>query len=245
MSIQALRDLRGSKCVNWRDDHSYVVMPRRPASTTHMRYPPSSGNLPILPNTLSIHPRPYPVVTAARVCVKDMSAACLGGVAGVKSRSPPKRVREAQDLRPASSPKHNGACRSAAVGPTPACRSAHPSSRSTSQPLRHVASCHINSYPVAARSSRTRNPHTWGIGLGNRDHSLASACCSPSWIRSRALDFGELIRPDRTSSSLLPHAAMSLHHLLIPPRRRLAHPRRRQTQSAFSTAPSGTTPSVT
>jgi hypothetical protein len=210
-----------------------------------MGYSPSSGNLPLLPFSLSIYPRPYPVVIAARVCVKDMSAACLGGVAGVKSRSPRKRVREAQDLRPASSPKHNGVCRSAAVGPTRACRSAHPSSRSTSQPVRHAASCHINSYPVAARSGCTRNPHTWGSGLGNRDHSLASACCSPSWVRSRALDFGELIRPDRTSSSLLSHAAMSLHHPLVPPRHRPAHPHRCQTQSGFSAAPAGTTPSVT
>jgi len=93
---------------------------RRPPSTTHMRYPPSSGILLILPDSLSIPPRPYPVGIAAKRCVKDTSAACLGDEAGVKSRSPHKRVREAQDLRPASSPKHNRACRSAAIGPAPA-----------------------------------------------------------------------------------------------------------------------------
>ena len=51
----------------------------------------------------------------------------------------------------------------------------HPSSRTTSQLLRHAASCHINSYPVAVRGGCTRNPHTRGSGLGNRDHSLAAA----------------------------------------------------------------------
>ena len=156
------------------------------------------------------------------------------------------RVRAGQDLRPAPSSKHNRSCRSAAIGPAPAGRGRYaPSSRSTSQPALHVASCHINSYPVAAHCGHTRNPRTWGSGLGKRDHSLTTACRSPSWGRSRALDFGELIRPDRTSSLLGSHGAISLHMLVRSARRRLAGPRRRQTQPAFSTAPSGTTPSVT
>ena len=97
----------------------------------------------------------------APVCIEDTPAACLGDGAGVKSRSPRKRVRAAQDLRPAPSPKHNQPCRPAAIGPV---RHLRLSSRSSPHP--YVAECHINSYPVAVRNGCTMNPHTRGSGLG-------------------------------------------------------------------------------
>ena len=136
---------------------------------THMRYPPSSGILPLLPNSLSILPRPYPVVIAARVCVKDMSAACLGGGAGVKSRSPRKRVREAQDLRPAPPPKHNRACRSAAIGPAPACEVCsvrRPGPRPSSCVMwRRATSTHIRSpFAAAAPGTPIHGAASWAIG---------------------------------------------------------------------------------
>jgi hypothetical protein len=80
------------------------------SSTSHMRCPPSSGILCGALVFLLIPSIPCPVAIAARRTVEGMSAAGLGDGAGVKSRSPRKRVREAQDLRPAPSPKHNRAC---------------------------------------------------------------------------------------------------------------------------------------
>ena len=177
---------------------------------------------------------------------KAPNAARLGGGVGVKSRSPLAGARsaglEAGTVTQAQSFVSFGRDRSCT------CRLS---------PLRPVVQVHVPAggscgvlphQLISGRRAlrpRTRNPRTWGSGLGKRDHSLATACRSPSWGRSRALDFGELIRPDRTSSSLGSHRAISLHTLLRSARRRLAEPRRRQTQPAFSMAPSGTTPSVT
>ena len=196
---------------------------RRSASTTHMRYPPSSGNLPILPNTLSIHPRPYPVMTAARVCVKDMSAACLGGVAGVKSRSPPLRVREAQDLRPAPSPKHNGACRSAAVGPMPAFDL--PIVIQVHVPA--LASCGVVPHQLIS-GRRSQQPHHeppyLGHWAGQSGPFFSFGMFQPvvDTVPCPGLRRADQARPNLVVS--VTACGDVLHHLLIPPRHRLAHP---------------------
>ena len=124
------------------------------------------------------------------MCVKDTPSPPLGNEAGVKSLAR-VRVREAQDLMPASLPKHNRACRAVAIGPAPAWSAAPPSSRSKSRPSRHVASCHINSYPVRCVWQRYQEPPCTGQQARRSGTILeTSACCSQSWVRSRALDLG-------------------------------------------------------
>jgi len=181
---------------------------------------------------------PLCLAVTASGTVEGMSATGLGDGAGVKSRSPRKRVREAQDLRPAPSPKHNRACHLAAIGPAP-----RPAGRprSMSQPWRHAASCHINSYPVAVRGGCTRNPHTRGSGLGNRDHSLPAACLAPV---VDAVPCPGLRQADQAR----PNLAISVTSCGdVPPclARPAPAPAWRQSHYPFSTAPSGTTPCCT
>jgi hypothetical protein len=185
-------------------------MPTPSASTPHMRCPLSSRISPFLP---SLRPHARRPMLDRRKSVRQRHVEPLAWVTLAGSSPAARvRVRAAQDLRPPASPKHNHSCRSAAIGPAPGCRPAPPDGPDPNPgPIPHVASCHINSYPVAARSGSTMNPHTWGSGPGKRDPSLITACRSPAWMRSRALDFGELIRPDRTSLSLLAHGAISPH----------------------------------
>jgi hypothetical protein len=138
-----------------------------PPSTPHMDIPLSSGFSPILLNSVLILSTPCPVQINADACGKGMLAACLSGGDGVKSRSPRKRVRQAQDLRPSPPLKQNGACHSATIGPAPARRltpSDGPGPRPN--PMLHVASCHINSYPVAAPKRLHQEPPYLGQRAG-------------------------------------------------------------------------------
>ena len=183
----------------------------------------------------------FPWLLAACGGLSGTPASGLGGGAGVKSRSPLAGARSA-GLEAGATTQAQCWCRPAAIDP--ACSAAPPDHpRSTSSPVLHAASRHINSYPVAARSGCTLNPQYSGQRAGQTEpffsHGHVSA---PSWMRSRTLDprlrggrlSARLIRPDRTSLSLSSHGAVFLRHLGRCP----AH-------AAFSTAPSGTTPCFT
>jgi hypothetical protein len=188
--------------------------------TTHMRCSPSSGISPILPISLPILPTPYLMTTIARACVEGTYAACLGDGAGVKSRSPRAGARsaglEAGTITQAQSFVSFGSDRSCGVMPVGFARS----SRFSSQP---DTPCGLVPHQLIS-GRRSQRPHQeppyLGQQAGQTGPFFNAACCSPSWVRSRALDFGELIRPDRTSSSLLSHGAMSLCPVLRPLRRR-------------------------
>jgi hypothetical protein len=197
-----------------------------PPSTTHMRCSRSSGNSLITPSSFRL------VVRCIWMLKRHVSVwlgwRCRGQVpcplAGARSAG-----LEAGTATQAQSLVSFGSDRSCLPGSTPPDRP-----RSTSSPVFHAASCHINSYPVAARSGCTLNPHARDNGLGKRNPSLATACFSPSWMRSVPWTSAGLIRPDRTSLSLSSHGAVPFRYPAPIP----AH-------AAFSTAPSGTSPCFT
>jgi hypothetical protein len=129
-----------------------------PPSTSHMRCPRSIVKLSVI---ISI----FRSEIGAKACVDGTPSNHLGDGAGVKSRSPLAGARsaglEAGAITQAQSFVSCGNDRSRLK-----VRSAG-SSRIRSSPVFHVASRHINSYPVAARNGRTMNPHTWAAGWAN------------------------------------------------------------------------------
>ena len=150
------------KIAGWRHGCCYNVMACEGApSTTHMRCPPSTGKSTILCN-------PFPLEMDAMPGVNAIPASRLGEAAG-SSPAARSRVRAAQDLRPLRRPSPIvGVVRSQSSRLAAPLR---PSSRIRSSPRAHMAPCHINSYPVAARSGCTLFPHARGSGLGKRNHS--------------------------------------------------------------------------
>src|ERR1017187_10189449 len=209
-------------------DSSAIPTPscrRRPVSTTHMRCPPSSGNSPITSSS-------FPWLFAAHECVNGTPASGLGDGGGFKSRSPlagaPSAGLEAATVTQAQSFVSFSSDRSCVQ-----LRSAR-SSRSMSQPW---VSCGVAPHQLISgrRSQRLHHePPCLGQRAGQTGPFFSSACFSPSWMRALALDFGDLIRPDRPSVYLSSHGAVSLRLLGCCP----AH-------AAYSKAPSGTRPCFT